>query len=274
MWRGLYTAATGMITETRRTDTIANNLANANTTGYKRDDAVTMDFEPMLLRRINDKTGTQQEVTSFKGFSLGTNAPVVGELGLGAQVADIATDHTQGSLQTTGNQLDFAVEGEGYFRIATQRGERYTRDGNFYRSNDGTLVNVNGEAVLDTRGRSITIPAEYTTVVVGPEGRISGSIDGVNNAEIAQLQFVAFDNPREQLEKIGNNQQYRARADINPVPATGSIQQGMLERANTNVVDEMVEMIASYRAYEANSKAVVTQDSLLDKAVNEVGRGT
>lgn len=77
MWRGLYTAATGMITETRRTDTIANNLANANTTGYKRDDAVTMDFEPMLLRRINDKTGTQQEVTSFKGFSLGTNAPVV-----------------------------------------------------------------------------------------------------------------------------------------------------------------------------------------------------
>ena len=85
---------------------------------------------------------------------------------------------------------------------------------------------------------------------------------------------MAFDNPREQLEKIGNNQQYRAREDINPVPATGSIQQGMLERANTNVVDEMVEMIASYRAYEANSKAVVTQDSLLDKAVNEVGRGT
>ena len=118
MWRGLYTAATGMITETKRTDTISNNLANANTTGFKRDDAVTSDFEPMLIRRINDQSGPK-DVTEFKGFSLGRKAPVVGELGLGSQVAAIATDHAQGSLQTTGNQLDFAVQGEGYFRIAT-----------------------------------------------------------------------------------------------------------------------------------------------------------
>ena len=276
MWRGLYTAASGMVTEMYRTDNIANNLSNANTTGFKRAQVAVKEFAPMLLHRINDKDAKTIDVTKIKQFSVNPEiGPVVGILGRGSDVAEIATDYTQGSLMSTGNPLDLAISGEGYFSIQARNGDiTYTRDGNFYRSNDGALVNVNGEAVLDTRGRSITIPAEYTTVVVGPEGRISGSIDGVNNAEIAQIQFVAFDNPREQLEKIGNNQQYRARADINPVPATGSIQQGMLERANTNVVDEMVEMIASYRAYEANSKAVVTQDSLLDKAVNEVGRGT
>ena len=156
-----------MITETKRTDTIANNLANANTTGFKRDDAVTSDFEPMLIRRINDQSGPK-DVTEFKGFSLGKKAPVVGELGLGSQVSAIATDHAQGSLQTTGNQLDFAVQGEGYFRIATPRGERYTRDGNFYRNADGRLVTANGNNVLDDRGRPITIPEEAASFLVSP----------------------------------------------------------------------------------------------------------
>ena len=269
MWRGLYTAATGMITESRRTDTIANNLANANTTGYKRDDAVTMDFEPMLLRRINDKTGTQQEVTSFRGFSLGTNAPVVGELGLGAQVADIATDHTQGSLQTTGNQLDFAVEGEGYFRIATQRGERYTRDGNFYRDARSRLVTVNGENVLDNRGRNIIIPPEAAEFSVSPEGRITA--DGVL---VAQLGLVTFPGGDEVMVKEGNSLYRVADPQLQPQQATGSVQQGVLERSNTEVVSEMVNLIANYRAYEASSKAVVTQDGMLDKAVNEVGRNS
>lgn len=269
MWRGLYTAATGMIAETRRTDTIANNLANANTTGYKRDDAVTMDFEPMLLRRINDKTGTQQEVTSFKGFSLGTNAPVVGELGLGAQVADIVTDHAQGAFQTTGNQLDFGIEGEGYFRIATPRGERYTRDGNFYRNADSRLVNVNGEDVLDSQGRAITIPPEAADFNVTPEGRITA-----NGVFVAQLGLVSFPGGDRIMVKEGNNLYRVADPQQQPQQATGSIQQGVLERSNTEVVSEMVNLIANYRAYEASSRAVVTQDGMLDKAVNEVGRNS
>lgn len=270
MWRGLYTAATGMITETRRTDTIANNLANANTTGYKRDDAVTMDFEPMLLRRINDKTGKQQDVTSFKGFTLGTNPPVVGELGLGAQVSEIATDHAQGSLQTTGNQLDFAIEGEGYFRIATARGERYTRDGNFYRNNQSQLVNVNGENVLDDRGRNITIPPEAADFTVSPEGRISA--DGVF---VAQLGVVTFPGGNRVVAKEGNNLYRLLDPQQQPQQAVGTtIQQGVLERSNTEIVSEMVNLIANYRAYEASSKAVVTQDGMLDKAVNEVGRNS
>lgn len=269
MWRGLYTAATGMITETKRTDAIANNLANANTTGYKRDDAVTMDFEPMLLRRINDRTGIENEVTSFKGFSLGPKSPVVGELGLGAQVADIATDHAQGSLQSTGNQLDFAIEGEGYFRIATQGGERYTRDGNFYRNNRGFLVTVNGENVLDNRGRNIAIPEEATDFYVSPEGNITA-----NGVRVAQLGLVTFPGGDQVMAKEGNSLYRVTDPQLQPQQATGTIQQGALERSNTEIVSEMVNLIANYRAYEASSKAVVTQESMLDKAVNEVGRNS
>lgn len=271
MWRGLYTAATGMITETKRTDTIANNLANANTTGYKRDDAVTSDFEPMLLRRINDKNGVQ-DVTSFKGFSLGSKAPVVGELGLGAQVADIATDYAQGSMQSTGNPLDFAIQGEGYFRINTAHGERYTRDGNFYRSADSRLVTVNGEEVLDTNGRPIIIPPENADFSVSPSGNITSG-----GVPVARLGLVTFQGGNDVMIKEGNSlyrvaDPVQGNPPLQPQQATGSIQQGALERSNTEIVSEMVNMIANYRAYEASSKAVVTQDTLLDKAVNEVGR--
>lgn len=130
MWRGLYTAGAGMIQETQRTDTIANNLANVNTTGYKRDVAVSSEFEPMLIRRINDKD-MRSDVTSFKGFSLGGNPPVVGTLGLGSEIAEIATDHGQGIFESTGNPYDVAISGEGYFEIQTPQGVRYTRDGAF-----------------------------------------------------------------------------------------------------------------------------------------------
>ena len=266
MWRGLYTAATGMITETKRTDVIANNLANANTTGYKRDDAVTSDFEPMLIRRINDVSGPK-DVTEFKNVALGKKAPVVGELGLGSQVAAIATDHAQGSLQTTGNQLDFAVEGEGYFRIATPRGERYTRDGNFYKNARSRLVTVNGNEVLDNRGRPITIPEEASSFLVSPEGSISA-----NGVQVARLGLVAFPGGDEVMAKEGNNLYRVDDPGQRPRQATGSIQQGALERSNTEIVSEMVSLINNYRAYEANSKAVTTQDSMLDKSVNEVGR--
>ena len=119
MWRGLYTAATGMITESYRTDTIANNLANANTTGFKRDDAVSKEFEPMLIHRIDDMSKVQRDVTTFKGFSLNNNAPVIGELGLGSEIDEIVTDHSQGSFQTTGNPFDLAISGEGYFMVNT-----------------------------------------------------------------------------------------------------------------------------------------------------------
>ncbi|MCH3959637.1 MAG: flagellar basal-body rod protein FlgF [Selenomonas sp.] len=265
MWRGLYTAGAGMITETKRTDTIANNLANANTSGYKRDDAINREFAPMLIRRINDGK-MQNDVTSIKGFSLGGVAPVVGTLGLGSYIDEIATDHTQGGFQTTGNPLDLAISGDGYFAVQTPQGVRYTRDGNFYKSAAGQLQTVNGQAVLDNQGRPITIPAGATRISVDEKGQIQA-----DNQTIATLQFVQFGPNRRALLKQGNSLYY-PQAGAQPQAATGAIQQGMLENSNTNVVSEMVELINNYRIYEAGSKAVTTQDTMLDKSVNEVGK--
>ena len=267
MWRGLYTAATGMITESYRTDTIANNLANANTTGFKRDDAVSKEFEPMLIHRIDDMSKIQRDVTTFKGFSLNNNAPVIGELGLGSEIDEIVTDHSQGSFQTTGNPFDLAISGEGYFMVNTPQGQRYTRDGNFYRSSTGRLVNVNGYNVLDDRGRPIDIPDEATTIIVGPNGNITMN----DNVPVAQIGLFQFQGGDQVMMKQGDNL-YRTNGNPRRMNATGEIQQGVLERSNTNVVSEMVNMIANYRAYEANSRAVVTQDTMLEKSVNEVGR--
>ena len=264
MWRGLYIAASGMITETKHTDMIANNLANAATTGYKRDDMAIHEFEPLLLRRINDHAA-DSDVTSFKGFRVGTGAPVVGQLGLGSAVDEIATEHLQGAMQTTGNTYDLAISGPGYFVVNTIDGPRYTRDGGFYRSTNGTLLNMRGQEVLSTRGRSISIPARAQHVTVGSDGSIYA--DG---SQIAQLDFVQFDG-KNAVVKQGDNL-YRPQGGAQPRPATGTIEQGMLEMSNTSVVTELVELINNHRVYEAGSKAVQTQDSLLDKAVNDVGR--
>jgi flagellar basal-body rod protein FlgG len=263
MWRGLYTAAAGMISETTRTNVISNNLANSNTTGFKKDTAVSEEFKPMLIRRIND--ANQNDVTSFKGFSVGSSAPVVGTLGLGAFTSEIATDHEQGTMQTTGNPLDAAISGEGYFAVNTPQGVRYTRDGNFYRSATGQLVTGNGQAVLNRQGRPITLPQNTASVQFGSKGEVYA-----DNQQIDQLQFVQFNNRRAVL-KQGNNLYYPQNG-AQPQAATGEIQQGMLERSNVNAVTEMVSLISNYRVYEAGSKAVTTQDAMLDKSVNEVGR--
>ena len=267
MWRGLYIAASGMITETKHTDMIANNLANASTTGYKRDDMAIREFEPMLLRRINDYSA-DTEVTSFKGFRVdGDRPPRVGTLSLGSAVDEIATEHLQGALQTTGNTYDFAISGEGFFVIDTPQGPRYTRDGSFYRAANGQLQNVRGQAVLSAQGRTITIPPDAVRVNVSSDGRIYAG-----DEEIAQLGFVQFDG-RNAVIKQGDNL-YRPQEGARPRQATGIIEQGMLEMSNTSVVTEMVELINNYRVYEAGSKAVQTQDSLLDKAVNDIGRSS
>ena len=234
MWRGLYIAASGMITETKHTDMIANNLANAATTGYKRDDMAVREFEPMLLRRINDHSA-DTDVTSFKGFRIRSGAPIVGTLGLGSAVDEIATDHIQGALQTTGNTYDFGISGQGYFIIDTPQGQ------------------------------PITIPANARNVTVSSDGRIYA-----NGRQIAQLGFVQFDEEKAVI-KEGDNL-YKPQPGAQPQQATGVIEQGMLEMSNTSVVTEMVELINNYRVYEAGSKAVQTQDALLDKAVNDVGR--
>ena len=265
MWRGLYTAAAGMVTEMNRTDVIANNLANANTTGYKRDQAIDREFAPMLLRRINDQDTAASDVTSFKGFSIGSQAPVVGTLGLGSYTSEIATDYAPGAMQTTGNPLDLAIAGNGFFAVQTPQGVRYTRNGNFYRAKNGNLVTSQGQNVLDTRGRAVTLPEGTADIRFGAKGEIYAGTE-----QLGQLQFVQF-NDRRALLKQGNNLYYPQNG-ARPQAASGDIQQGLLERSNSNVISDMVELIANYRTYEAGSKAVTSQDTMLDKSVNEVGK--
>ena len=298
MWRGLYTAATGMITETRRTDVIANNLANAATTGYKRDFTVHREFENMLIKRVYDKAdggsvgmvaegfnilgnlGTSSDdVTRIKGFSVDSNNnDGIGHLGLGDYVSEIAVDHQQGPLQTTGNTFDLAISGQGFFAVQTPDGIRYTRNGAFFRNQDGILQDIRGYTLLDTEGQPITIPPEIGNERVLVTG--DGTIYATNprnrpQQRLMQIQMVQFDNPRA-IQKQGDNLFY-AVTDNNgnvaqPQQATGQIIQGMLEKSNVQIVNAMVELIHNQRMYEANAKSVTTQDTMLESSVNQVGR--
>jgi flagellar basal-body rod protein FlgG len=236
-----------MVSESIRTNVISNNLANVNTTGYKRDETVNSEFEKALLSRIHD----------------GEEVPKIGELGHGTFVDEIFTEHSQGSFVETGNNLDLAIAGSGYFAIDMPQGVRYTRDGSFVRAGDGTLVTHEGRAVLNQQGQPINIP-DGGQISISPDGNIF-----VDNTPVDTLQFVEFGDERN-LRKIGENL-YEAANGEQAAQASGTIEQGLLERSNVNVVSEMIKLINAYRAYEANSKSVVTQDSLLDKAVNNVG---
>ena len=285
MWRGLFTAATGMITETRRTDVIATNLANAATTGYKKDTAVHHEFENMLIKRMYDPStgnnagvpappkflGTDSgDATQFRGFSVNqNNAPTVGQLGLGDYIDEVAVDYSQGAFESTGNTFDLAIAGEGFFAIQTPQGIRYTRNGAFFRNQNGVLQDIRGYNVLNRQGNQITIPADTS------DSRITVSADGSifingDNQPLAQIQVVQFDN-RLAVQKQGDNL-FAAVNGAQPEPATGEVVQGMLEKSNVEIVREMVELIHNHRLYEANAKAVTTQDTMLDASVNQIGR--
>lgn len=270
MWRGLYAAASGMIQETVRTDVIANNLANADTSGYKKNVAVTKEFEPMLMRRIKDYD-PRLKVTTFKGFSLDQRPPRVGTLGVGSQIDEVAIDREQGALKTTGNPLDIGISGDGFLAVQTDNGIRYTRDGALVRSARGVLQNMKGQPILNEQGRPITIPGNADRIMIGANGEISAAEGDGQYQRVAKLMFVSFGDNRRAIIKGGDNL-WQPREGAVVRPATGEINQGCLEASNTNIVNDMVELINNQRMYEAGAKAVITQDSMLEKAVTEVGR--
>ena len=250
MIRGIYISASGMLAESQRADVTANNLANVNTVGFKKDFAVLKDYDSKEVRRIND----------------GVKEPTIGTIGAGSQLDAVVTDHTQGMMRVTGNALDFALEGKGYFAVQTPSGVRYTRNGIFSRNTAGELVNESGYRVLGQNGPINLEPAGQAGIVtVAEDGRIF--MDQIENN---QFQLFTFDNEK-QLIKEGTNL-FRAPDEVTAQVATPPVHQGMLEFSNVNVVAEMVNMIVGQRAYETNSKVVQTHDSLLDKAVNEVAR--
>lgn len=259
MIRGIYTAASGMLAEQKRLDVIANNLANVSTTGYKRDAVTTRSFAEIFVSRIHDN--------NLSG--LNTPAPV-GPLGLGTYVERTATRLTTGALRATGNPLDVAIVGDGFFAVQTPQGIRYTRQGNFVQDSAGVLVTPEGYPVLVDGG-----------IVMAQEGPLSINDHGevfTGTTLLGQLTVVTSQELGA-LRKEGNGLWVEAGAGeqtmlVTPENASGRYQlrPGYLEASNVDAVIEMVEMISTMRTYEASQRSIHVQDETLQKAVNEVGR--
>ena len=254
MYPALWIAKTGLDAEQTRMSVIANNLANVNTTGFKRDRAV---FEDLMYQNIRQAGASSTEDTSLpSGLYLGTGVRTVSTQKL----------HTQGNIVQTNNSFDVAIQGNGFFQINHPDGSIvYTRDGSFGMDANGQLVTQNGYRIEP----AITVPANTLSVTIGSDGTVSALVAGnTTPTAIGNITLAHFINPTG-LEAIGDNL-YRETASSGPAqvdtPGTngaGTLIQGSLESSNVNVVEELVNMIETQRAYEMNSKAISTTDDML-----------
>lgn len=246
MIKGLYTSALGLSVLNKQQEVTANNLANAQTAGYKKDVLIAESFPEMLLYRLNASEDS------------GKIPPQVGSLPLGVKINDVYTDYHPGARRTSENPLSLALAGEGYFTVQTPQGERYTRNGEFTLDAQARLVSTDGYPLMGEKGE---IMVKGSDVQVDPEGRVYS--EGV---ELDRLKIVNFSTPPvkegSSLFRGANPQQV----------ANHTILQGTIEESNVQPLTEMVNMISIMRAYEANQKVVQSIDATLDKAVNEVGR--
>ena len=268
MMRALYTAATGMKAGQTNVDTIANNLSNVNTNGYK---TVRAEFKSLLYQTIQTRTTTAN----------GEEKPVGAQVGLGTRVASTTSMYTQGSMNASESATDFALEGDGFFAIRGADGETYyTRNGNFTWAMDAAgntlLTDVEGCPVLDREGNAIYVPEGVSSerMVFQQDGRIGYTTPEGQYVDMNQSFGVyQFNNPAG-LEKLSYSrlQQTDASGDAILEGQNGTVAskvcQYYLEGSNVQVADEMVNMIIAQRAYEMNSKAIQTADSMLDTANN------
>lgn len=256
MIRSLWISKTGLEAQQTQMDVITNNLANVSTNGFKRSRAVFEDMLYQNLRQAGAQSSQQSQIPS--GLQIGTGVrPVAAE-----------RVHTQGNLQQTGNALDVAIQGAGFFQVLLPDGTTgYTRDGSFMTDNQGQIVTANGYVVQP----AITIPANATSVTIGMDGVVSITQPGVAAAvQVGSMQLATFINPSG-LESMGQNLYLETGSSGTPstnVPGSngaGSLSQRYVETSNVNVVEELVSMIQTQRAYEINSKAITTSDQMLQR---------
>jgi flagellar basal-body rod protein FlgG len=256
MIRSLWIAKTGMDAQQTQLDTISNNLANVGTTGYKR---ARVAFEDLLYQNLRQAGANSSQQTQLPaGLQIGTG------------VVPVATERMfdQGNLQQTGNPLDLAINGNGFFQVQMPDGTlAYTRDGSFHVDAAGMLVTNSGFAVTP----AINIPGSATSVTVGQDGIVSITVAGKPTPQtVGTIQLASFVNPAG-LEAKGQNLFAESAASGTPSANTagsnglGTLQQNFLETSNVNVVSELVNMIQTQRAYEMNSKAIQTADQMLGK---------
>lgn len=287
MIRGLYTTASGMVAQEHRMDAISNNIANADTEGYKRDLAAFKAFPEMMLRRLNEEVVRLPPSRVPPPLGSVDTAPVVGRLGTGVELNEIYTVYDQGSLRQTENPFDLALEGDGFFVVDTPRGERLTRNGGFHLGPEGLLVTKEGFPVLGENG---PIYIKENNFIIDQDGRIFQNdefpddperlISMIENewGETAQVDTLRLESvpwPR-YLDKQGSSlylateesgEQETLVAGERPL-----VRQGFLETSNVNPVTEMVRMIEVNRAYEANQKVLQTQDASTGRLINDVLR--
>ncbi|MGA3193527.1 MAG: flagellar basal-body rod protein FlgG [Terriglobales bacterium] len=260
MLRALYTAASGMSAQQLNLDNIANNLSNSSTAGFY---ARRLQFSDLVYQNvIMPGAAATQQTTIAAGL----------QVGLGTMPAASEVMQTQGNFASTGNPLDFAIQGLGFFQVTLPDGQiAYTRSGSFHLDAQGNIVTANGNALQP----NITIPANATTVTVGSDGTVSVTESGQTAAQqVGSIQLAMFPNPGG-LNSVGNNLYLATTASGDPIVGApgaaeglGTLQQGMLEQSNVDIVQEFVNMIVAQRAYESNSRVVTSADQMLQDLAN------
>ena len=261
MFSSLWVAKTGLDAQQTRMDAISNNLANANTTGYKSSRASFQDLVYQNVRQPGGQTTEQTQAPS--GLMLGTGVRVVGNEKL----------FTQGNIEQTGNSLDVAIQGRGFLQVTMPDGAiSYTRDGSLHMDQNGQIVTANGYP-LDP---AISVPANAQSITIGSDGTVSVSVPGqAATQQIGTLQLADFINPAG-LQPNGDNLYLETASSGSPqigqpgLNGLGTLEQVALESSNVNVVEQMVDMIQTQRTYEMNSKAVSAADSMLQFLTNKL----
>ncbi|MBR1691808.1 MAG: flagellar hook-basal body protein [Lachnospiraceae bacterium] len=256
MVKGLYTAYTGMINEQNRMDVLTHNLANADTTGYKKEGATSQSFDSVLAYKIKDTTDVAR-------------GRKIGKMSLGVKVGETYTDFSEGSMRQTDNTYDLALTDSGFFTVeftnkAGQTSIKYTRDGSFTATQEGYLVTKDGDYVLDNGGRHIQVDP-LAEVTIDRNGNIYQ-----NGSAVAALGIADFEDYN-YLEHYGENY-YQPLEGATMKQAQGQVLQGYLEMANMQVVSEMVQLISVTRQYESNQKIIQTIDGSLEIAANQLGK--
>jgi len=260
MFRALYTAASGMLAQQLNLDNVAHNLSNATTAGFRRR---RLQFQDLLYQNmvVPGSAATQQTAVSA-GL----------QVGLGSRPAASEVIQAQGDFTTTGNPLDLTIQGLGFFQVRLPTGETaYTRAGTFHLDGQGNIVTADGNPIEP----GVTIPSNALSISIGADGTVSVTQPGQRNAQqVGTIQLAMFPNPGG-LNSIGRNLFLATTASGDPIVGTpggsdglGSLQQGMLEESNVNVVDEFVQMILTQRSYEANSKVVQAADQMFQQLNN------
>jgi flagellar basal-body rod protein FlgF len=283
--RGLYTGASGMITQQERLDAISNNLANVDTTAYKSDEAIMKAFPELLLRRLNTNIGHLPPSDKLPMLGSVDQAPVVGKIGTGVELNEVFTEYTQGAMKQTANPFDLALQGNGFFVVDTPDGERLTRNGSFLLGPEGMIVTKEGFPLLGENG---PLQVKQNNLLIDENGRVFQNDrfagdpqrlvsmeenDWDKTNQIDTLKLVNVDEPR-YLKKQGSSlyQTTPDSGDANIVQndTRPKVNQGFVEASNVNAVAEMVKMISVNRAYEANQKVIQSEDQSTEKLLTQV----